>query len=335
MTRLSIGDMAQGYMLRGHNFRIKEQMNTLVDEMASGRTADVSRHLTGSYSYLSDLERNLTILDGYGTATAEAQVLTATMQGALESFQSFAQNLGAAALTSASTEIPEAVNTVSQRARGDFARMVAALNTTSGGRALFSGTATDSAALAAPDAMLADLRLALAGQTTLAGIEAELDTWFGPGGGFETLGYTGGSDTLSPLAVAEGETLELPIKADDQVFRDQLRAAAMAALSADPSLAFPVTLKRDMMKTAGEALSFNQDAMTQLRADLGHAEARVEETKARIESERTSFQIARTELLSIDPYETASRLEDVQYQLESLYAVTVRLSRLSLTGYLQ
>jgi len=336
MTRVSIGDMAQGHMLRIHNQRMKEQMGTLIDEMASGRTADISRHLTGSYAYLSDVERKLTILEGYATATAEAQVLTSAMQDALELFQSFGQDLGLAAVAATSTHVPEAVAHVSQRAQGDFARMVSALNTDTGGRAIFSGTATDRAPLADPEVILADLRLALAGQTTAGGVQAVVDAWFDdPGGGFETLGYTGGADTLAPLAVADGETLALTIKADDSVFRDQLKQAAVIALASDATLGFDVELQRDIVKTAAETLAFRQDALTGLRGTLGQAETRVDDTLARIGAEQVSYQMARTELLSVDPYETASRLEDVQYQLEALYSVTVRLSRLSMLEFMR
>lgn len=336
MTRVSIGDMAQGYLLRSHNHRMKEQMTALVEEMSSGRTADISRHLTGSYAYLSDVERKMTVLEGYATATAEAQALTSAMQDALGHFQTLGQNLGNAAVMAAATHVPDAAANVSARARGDFARMVAALNTESAGRSLFSGTATDDAPLANAGDMLADIRTALAGQTSVAGIEAVLDTWFDtPGGGFETLAYTGGDDTLAPLAVAEGESLDLAIKADDPVFRTQLKFSAMAAMASDSTLAFDAGLQREIMARVGEGLAFDQDALTGLRADLGQAEARIEETKSRIGAEQVSYQMAHSELLDVDPYETASRLEDVQYQLEALYAVTVRMSRLSLLEFMR
>jgi len=336
MTRVSIGDMAQSYLLRSHNLRMKEQMTALVEEMSSGRTADISRHLTGSYAYLSDVERKMTVLEGYAAATAEAQVLSSAMQEALGHVQTLGQDLGNAAVTASATHVPEAVASVSGRARGDFARMVAALNTESAGRSLFSGTATDRAALAAPADMLTDLRAALAGETTLTGIEAALDTWFDmPGGGFETLGYTGGSITLAPLTVAEGESVALAIKADDAVFRSQLKFTAMAALASDPALAFGADLQREIMARTGEGLAFGQDALIGLRADLGQAEARIEETKSRIGAEQVGYQMAHSELLDVDPYETAARLEDVQYQLEALYAVTVRMSRLSLLEFMR
>ena len=78
-----------------------------------------------------------------------------------------------------------------------------------------------------------------------------------------------------------------------------------------------------------------QTPLTELRAGLGSLQGRIEETATRNSAERTSTQLARLGLVGIDPYETASKLEDVQLQLQTIYTVTVRSSRLSLTEFLR
>ena len=336
MTKVSIGDMAQGYMLRHHNVRLKDHIKTLVQEMASGRAQDTSRHLSGTYSFLSDVERNLEMLERYSGAASEAKVVTSAMQRGLDRFQQVSTDLGLTAVTAATTRQEDVVRNASLKARGDMDQMISALNTNVGGRALFSGTAFDQAPLADAETMLADLRTALAGQTTLAGVQGVMDSWFdSPGGGFETIGYTGGADPMSPIMVAEGETLNLSLKGDDPAIRGLLKSTAMAALAADTTLAFSVQVQTEMMAAAGESLTFGQTGLTSIRGDLGYAEARVEEAQTRLSAETVSYQIARTDLLSVDPYETVTALEDARYQLESLYNVTARLSRLSLVEYLR
>jgi flagellar hook-associated protein 3 FlgL len=89
------------------------------------------------------------------------------------------------------------------------------------------------------------------------------------------------------------------------------------------------------MNTAGQNLLTVQDDLTNLRAGVGFAEARIENFQARTEAERISAEYAKGALLSVDPYEAATRLEDAQFQLESLYSVTVRLSRLNLTSFMR
>lgn len=49
----------------------------------------------------------------------------------------------------------------------------------------------------------------------------------------------------------------------------------------------------------------------------------------------STFEIARTDIRGADAFETAAALTEVEGQLEALYAVTARLSRLSLVDYLR
>lgn len=334
MSLTTIGDLAQSFVLRRQNTDLKSQMNSLVQELSSGRTSDLARHLSGSYSYLADVERSLSLLEGYNSATNEARLFTQTMQDALEGFQNVASDLGLALMSSAQSNLAQAVNTTSARARDDFGALVNRLNTNIGGRALFSGIDTDKAAIAKAPDILDALRTTLAGETTLAGIQTAMDTWFASGGDFDTIAYEGATTSLSPFALGEGETVTLDLRGDNDAFRTLLKFTAMGALASDPALGFGHDLRKEIAEAAGEGLTFNQSTLTEIRADLGYAQARIEESATRIAAERTSFQMARTELLSVDPYETVTRLEDVQFQLESLYNVTARLSRLSLSDYL-
>ena len=334
MTFTTIGDLAQSYLLRRQNSDLKAQLGSLVEELASGRTSDVARHLSGSYSYLADVERNLSLLDGYSSATNEARLFTDTMQNALDGFQEVSSTLGLDLISAAQSNMPQVISSISTRAAGDFDIMLSKLNTSVGGRFLFSGIDSDTVPMEDATAILDALRLDLAGETTLAGIQTRLDTWFAPGGGFDTVAYLGALTSLAPFVLGQGETVNLDLRADDDALRTLLKHTAMAALSADDTLAFPDDLRQDLVLTAGKGLSFDQSAVTAIRADLGYAQARIDESATRISAERTSFQTARTELLAIDPYETVTRLEDVQFQLEGLYTITARLSRLSLTDYL-
>ncbi len=77
-----------------------------------------------------------------------------------------------------------------------------------------------------------------------------------------------------------------------------------------------------------------QDDVIALRADVGFVESRIEKVAARNAAEVTGLEFAKVALLEIDPYEAATRLEEAQFQLQSLYTVTVRMSQLSLVNFL-
>lgn len=335
MTMLTIGDMAQTFLLQRQNAQLKNQTNTLMVELATGLTSNIASHLSGNYSYLSDIEHGLRVLEGFETATNEATLFTSVMQSALGNIQDSTSDLASSLISISGVGVETALNSTSLEAQTQLASIVSSLNSSVAGRSLFSGVAVDSSAMMTAQDMLATLQTVVSGESSVSGIVAAVDDWFDtPGGGFESLAYQGADQGMAPFQLGEGESVDLDLRADDQVFRNLLKQTALAALAGDETLGYSVALKGELLVTAGENLLGAQDQLTAVRADLGFAESRIEESTTRIAAEKTSLEYALGELLGVDQYETATRLENVQFQLESLYAVTVRLSRLSLVDYL-
>lgn len=336
MPNLSIGDMAQSMMLRRQNTRLSSELGRLTEELATGQTSNPSRHLEGNFSHLSALERERSILESYGVAATEARTFTGTMQSALGKVQESSSDLAAALLAAGNGDLPEVVQSASGTAGEVFRSLVTTLNISVAGQTLFAGARTDSAALADADEMLAALRTVVSAQTDLPGILAAVENWFNaPGGGFETDGYLGETSSLKPFLLGENETISLNLGADAPQLRDILKHTAVAALAADPALDLPSEFQKSLLDHAGNGLVAAQDPLTGIRADLGYTEARVEEIATRIASEKTASEYAIGALLGVDPFETVTRLEEVQLQLESLYTATVRLGRLSLVEYMR
>lgn len=335
MALYSIGDLASTFILRRQNVQLNKELSRLTKEMASGVTADIPRHLKGNYTFLGDIERGLRVNAGFSTAAKEATTFTNAMQSALERVQAMTSKLSGNLINSGNGGLPEAMSAASTAARGDLGTILSTFNTNIAGQALFSGADTDRTTFASADTFLSALRAAVAGEATLSGILGAVDTWFDqPGGGFETVGYLGGSTAMSPFLVGEGESVHLDLRGDSQQIRDALKSVAIAALAADSALAYPAYLQGELLVAAGESMMTSQGDLTKIRADLGYAEARIEESRTRLSAEETSLKLARSELLGVDLYETATRLENVKFQLESLYSATSRLSGLSLVEYL-
>ena len=114
-----------------------------------------------------------------------------------------------------------------------------------------------------------------------------------------------------------------------------MKALAKGALAADSNLTLSLDTRRSLQQTAGVDLLSTASPIANLQARLGHAEQQVEQASVRISAQQSSYGIARNDLVSADPYETATRLQAVQQQLETQYTLTARLSRLSLTEYLR
>lgn len=336
MAFQTIGDLSRGLALRSRNAEIKARLDRLSAELASGRTADPRARVGGDFRPLAAIERSLSLLDSYDLATGEAAFAAETMQTALGALFDSAQTLAPKLMSAGSLGGAQMLDTTGAEARDALGHAVSALNTRAAGRALFAGADTDAAALADADTILAAIGAEVAGLTGAADVMAALDAWFDtPGGGFDSLAYQGADAPPAALRLAEGQSVTLAITAADPPLRATLKGLVAAALLADDTvLGGDVAARGALAESAGETLLGAEGQLTALRGDLGTAQARIEEIGTENAATRAAMELARTDLLAADPYETATGIEAAQTQLETLYAITARLSRLSLADYL-
>jgi len=106
----------------------------------------------------------------------------------------------------------------------------------------------------------------------------------------------------------------------------------------DPAIAAAIRViartDPDVLLLTGIDFDHSLAALTALQARLGVAQERISSAEIRNAAESSALQIARSDLLAIDPYDTATALQATQTQLETLYSITARLTRLNLTDYL-
>ncbi len=331
----SIGDMAQTFALRRQSVDLNRQMDRLTEELSSGVTSDVPRHLSGNLLQLADVERDLSVLDARRDAVRIAATDSGIMQTALESVQATASDLATDALTAGFTAGGLQIATVATQARAALETIIGALNSSVAGRALFSGNETDISPLADADAIVGEVKNALTDTSDVTAILSDLDAFFSDSaGGFGTLAYRGGVDGLTPRDLGAGESVGLDIRADDPALRDVMKQTALVAILDDASLGLSEQDRRDLIGQAGEMLLAGQSNLTELRANLGFAEERIAKAESRIKAGLTTLNLARSDLLSVDMASTAVDLEQVQTQMETLYTLTARSARLSLVNFL-
>jgi flagellar hook-associated protein 3 FlgL len=334
MNVTSIGDMAQGLMLRSRTAEIKSAITRLTDELSSGQVNNVAERLGGDFAQLASIDKNLAQLKAFNIAASEARMFTDVAQESLSSLQDLTTALGADVISSVPSQLTTVRQSFSTRAEGDLQRVLTTLNTNVAGRSLFSGIATDTAPIQGTvDDLLDGLRVAISGLPDAADIQVAADDWFADPAGFRATMYAGADIPLAPVDVGPGDQVRMELMADDETFRDLLKAMALTALATDPALGLDVANQNQLILQSGEGLLSEQDAIAALRSDLGYSQSRIDEANARNSASVTSFEIARATLLASDPYDTATQLEEAQFQLESLYAATVRTSRLSLLNF--
>lgn len=338
MTRVSIGDMAQALLLRRHGTELKSTINTLTAELSSGRKSDLAAAVSGDFRTLGGLEHRLSTLASYKTATTEASLFSGSLQASFEAVQTIVADLGPAMTAAGTTGGATGVATTGADARQKLFSAVSALNARIGDRYLLSGAATDKKPIVGAQEILNALNAAVAGQTTTAGIVSTVTAWFDAppgGGGYIDTVYGGSAAPLSPFVIGEGESATVATTASDETIRKSLMGLSLGALVAEGALGGDPAARAQLIRTAGEVLISSTSDLVGLRANLGSVEAHIATVATRNAAESSALAISRNDIVAADPYATASELEAVTTQLETLYALTSRLSRLTLTDFLR
>lgn len=334
MAMISLGDLAQSFMLRRQNTDLKSDLQRLSSELTTGYAVDTGRQVGGDYSPLAGIDASLSRLQGYKSTTSEAALLTGAMQTVLNTVESMTSTLGPALLAASSGTTTSQVNAISAEARQKFETAVALYNTDLAGRSLFAGVATDRVATSDAETLLALLETEIVGAISGADVASRVTNWFNSPTGYATSGYLGGNP-LAPVSVAPGDTADLGFTAADAGIRDTLKGLAMAALLDRGALAGNAPARADLARRAGESLVNSATVRADMSARLGTVEAQIEAASVRNGAETTALQMARNGIMAVDPYETASKLEATRQQLETLYTLTARISRLSLVDFLR
>ncbi len=336
MPQVTFGDLSTAYYNQLHNTRLRMTASQLGQELASGRTSNLRQAAGGDLGNYAGIENALTELAAYQITAKEAALFMESTQRSLETVQQTTTDIAPALLMAGSSSEATLVQSTAADARARFATVVSVLNTRVADRAVLAGTAIDGAALADSETMLAYLNIAIAAETSAAGITAVVDAWFDDsGGGFETSGYLGETTDLAPFRIGPDEKADFTLRGDDQSLRDLMKGYAIAALVADGALSAQHSERVTLVSTAATRLLTSDKGLVEIRAAVGGFEAQIEGALARNGAETSALEIARSEIAQIDPFEAATNLQATETQLEMLYTITARLSRLSLADYLR
>ena len=335
MHTLSLGDLSQSLILNRHNVRLKTDLQSLTTESTTGMAADQSARLHGNFAQIAGIETSLTLLKAYQNVSAETQITAHMMQQSLKTVQDQADALGTDLLTAPTGRSGAQVDLLGIQAAQSLDTAMMALNTSLGDRALFSGQRTATIALGSSDQLLAALSTAISAAHAISSAEVEdaVTAWFDDPAGFAAMIYQGG-DPLDPVSVSADQTMQLDITANDPAIVDTLKGLSLGALLSRGILAGSTVARADLAKRAGQHLVDAQVPLTSLGAKLGTVQTVLQDATTRNDAEDAALQNARLSLLSVDPYETATKMQETQTQLQTLYAITVRAARLSLVDFL-
>lgn len=332
MSAISLGDMARTFALRRQNTDLKAEQHRLSTEMTTGLVADSGKHLRGDFSGVAAMDASLSRLEAYKPAQAMAAGVASGMQAVLGTVGALAGDLATTLSDPKVSGLSSVVDIAGREAAEGFQAAVSLFNTRYADQSLFAGTVTQGTALASADAMLDALQTATAGAVSAADLEGAVNAWFDDPDGYAA--FYGGGAPRGNIALGAEDRVSLGVTALDPAIRDTLKGMALGALLDRGVFAGDSAARSQVALRAGAALVASSQSRIGLEGRIGVAEARIEASQTRATSEISALKIARTAMLSADPYETAVRLTAVETQIETLNTVTARLSKLSLAGYL-
>lgn len=330
MTSLTLGDLSQSLAMKRHTTALRSDLNRLTAELGSGIANDPVRHLQGQTSALAAIDHTLARLTGYDQILTLATQRSDAIQVVLARIDDLATATGPDLLRAASVGDPVSLSMAGTTARDALVDAVAALNTRLADRTLFAGMNTDTNALVPADQILSLARAVVSPATSGADVEAALRQWFDDPAGFAAQAYLGGPS--QSLALSPTESLTADPTAEDPALRATLQALILGSLVADPAL--PAPMRADLARRSGEQLAATATDRAHLAGRVGVQQARLDAISTRAATETAVLQQARVDLLAVDPYDTATRLQETEARLQMLYTITARLSRLSLADYM-
>jgi flagellar hook-associated protein 3 FlgL len=334
MTVTTFGDAARQSILSRNTTRLKGDIARLTQEMSTGLVSDPARHLQGQITTLARLEGAIIRAEAARPAAMQINVQLEGQYAALESVESLIMSASETALRPELLMTDDRLPPVAAQMGQALEHVVGLLNTQAGGRSLFAGVATDQAALAPARQMLTQIAALVPNGASPADIDQIVADWFGPGGGFEQGSYLGGPSVASSIELDNGLILAAAPTATDAPIRAVLAGLAKGALMENSMVALPPQSQRAVLMGLGDTLRSSAEGLRGVMEKTGQAQARTESALSRLQAAQVSAEIARTNLIGADPYESATALQDSIGRLEQIFALTARLSRMSLSNYL-
>ena len=323
MAIVSIGDMSQHFMSLRNGGAIKSDLARLGQELSTGRATDVTAKLGGDTRALTGISHSLSLIDAFSQATREASQSLGGIQSILSRIDGTRSQLADDLLLTTRHSPTPQIAEAAQNARHGFSDIVSAIN-----------HRIDGAAIADHEVMIAEIMTAVAGETDPQLITQTINNWFDdPVAGFSATGYLGNNEDVSKR-IGFDRSVTTEVNASDPGIRNILRFAAIGAVAHERAGDLDPASRATLLQTAAVGFLGAAQDIAQLQSRIGYVEGAVAENTASLSAEKTSLSIALNDLQSADPFETATRLEATQRQLELHFTTTARLSRLSLADYL-
>jgi flagellar hook-associated protein 3 FlgL len=336
--------------LRNAVLKGRESLTDATKESASGRYADIGLRLggqTGKTIGLRDQYNRLNgIVDTNGLVASRLEVTQKALDGMRETAELFLATLISVRDGDKGAEV------LASEAKNNLQAMTASLNASASGQFIFAGintqqqpitpyggtppsaskTAMDAAYLAhfgfAQDALAAE-SITEADMNTF--LQTVLPTQFAdPAWGAN---WSSALDQNMTSRISLSEVVEVSTNANTQSMRDLAMAYTMAFDLGTGSL--NTNAFKAVVDASIDAVNKAILGLTATQAQLGSVEQRVKVSSERLTIQRDIMVKQIQAFENVDPYEANVRVTEITTQLDTAYALTVRIQELNILKYMR
>lgn len=342
MSLGSVSTLSMARLTRNSVRQIQNEMQTLQQELSSGRKIDVAGSLGSGTAQLLDLRNVYNEIEHFQTAMSGQAARMKMMQDAMDSIRDSARPVRDLALTASGGANETTTATIDDAAKDALRSVTNMLNSAMSGRFLFGGTQFDRQPVQGPDEVggsgtspMAAVQAVVgaAPLTSAADVDAMVDgalaTLFDSQ--FGDVFFNGSTDPV--VARIDGSvTVTYGATAGDQSFRDTLKGLYL--LASVPADSVSEEAYKRVSERAWGFLNAGEQGMIETQSVLGLDEERITTNQSRLEVEKTLVSKQIIKLEEADPYESTLRIDVLKTQLEATFSLTANLSKLSLTNYI-
>jgi len=328
---------------------------TASEELSTGVKSDIYGSLGASSATLMTLRKNYENTEAYINTNSILDSKLQAMLTSIDTARGSADSVLQTAIVNSSRS-STGVSELQNEASAALESLIATLNISYSGDYLFSGIDSDRQPLTrwtevneetgtSPAQVLADI--VGSGPTSVDEVEAmlaKIDAVFSSSNADEAENFEGtffsgtpaassGSGSRVTARIGEGQALEYGVQANDAGIVNVIKGLAMLA-AVDVSAIEDDATYSAWMEGATAALSTGVEGMLEISAGIGFHQQVVENAQTRLEDLSLVQKTQISDYESVDPYEASTKVENLQYQLEASYAVSARLSQLTLLDYL-
>jgi flagellar hook-associated protein 3 FlgL len=213
-----------------------------------------------------------------------------------------------------------------REAEGAIGQLFSTLNTRLGDRYLFAGDATDTPPFDGTDQLISDVRAIAASAAGTIDFNAQIDAYFDAQTGPYQQGIYAGTSNISDAD---------SINAIHPALTELVKGLSILSLAqSNPNIAI-IDNDPTILQTAASKLLAAASGITNLQADQGFKQERIEREQNTLNTEETILTLSFEQITGRDQFEAASELRQLETNLEASFLVTSRLADLQFLNFVR